>query len=280
MLFDGVLLASDYDGTLVPSAGRMTPGVERALRYFTENGGRFTVVTGRIERAFRPRLPAVVNAPVVLANGALIYDYGAERAVYEAGIGDEGVAPLTAAARAFPGVSFELHLPRMSYVLRPTAETSRHLTGQGIAYECVSSLADVPRPWTKALLVGSAEEIGGIQRLLASDYPEIAFLPTDGCYLEVLKRGVNKGAALQRLAERLRIAPGHVYAVGDGYNDVEMFRAAAASFAPENADAAARAAAGRIVRSNEDGALAEVVALLRERYRAGRADVPPGFDLR
>lgn len=37
-LFDGVLLASDYDGTLVPDTKIVTPGVKKALQFFEENG--------------------------------------------------------------------------------------------------------------------------------------------------------------------------------------------------------------------------------------------------
>ncbi len=50
-LFDGVLLANHFDGTLVPQSGTAMPGVKRAIQFFIENGGRFTVCTGRIYHA-------------------------------------------------------------------------------------------------------------------------------------------------------------------------------------------------------------------------------------
>ena len=64
MLFDGVLLASDYDGTLVPSDKQVTKGVRDALGFFIANGGRFTVSTGRSYLGFHSYSPDIINAPV------------------------------------------------------------------------------------------------------------------------------------------------------------------------------------------------------------------------
>lgn len=74
-LFDGVLLASDYDGTLVPDTKIVTPGVKKALQFFEENGGRFTVCTGRCYLGFHSYSRDIINAPVLLANGGMAYDY-------------------------------------------------------------------------------------------------------------------------------------------------------------------------------------------------------------
>ena len=111
------------------------------------------------------------------------------------------------------------------------------------------------------MITGLARTIAEVQRFL-SERSEIGFLPTDGGFLEVVKRGVDKGTALLRLADAMGIGREHVYAVGDGYNDVEMLRAARLGFAPANGDGAALAAADRVVRSAEQGAVAHVIELL------------------
>ena len=102
------------------------------------------------------------------------------------------------------------------------------------------------------------------------DYPEISFLPTTGGFLEVLRRGVDKGMALLQLADALGIRHEDTYAVGDGYNDVEMLQAAATGFVPANGDERAMAFADYVVRSNEEDAVAHVVEILTEMYRARR----------
>ena len=43
--FDGVLFFSDYDDTLYNSQLAVSPENRAAIRYFQENGGRFSVAT-------------------------------------------------------------------------------------------------------------------------------------------------------------------------------------------------------------------------------------------
>lgn len=58
--FEGMLLACDMDGTLLDSSRRISERNERALRYFTEEGGRFSLATGRAPGA-NPQLPAAAS---------------------------------------------------------------------------------------------------------------------------------------------------------------------------------------------------------------------------
>ena len=86
--FDGVLLASDFDNTILNTeilrrTGCPIPPISRrntdALRYFMANGGRFAVATGRALPAFRlfaDQIP--MNAPAVVCNGGALYDFQTE----------------------------------------------------------------------------------------------------------------------------------------------------------------------------------------------------------
>ena len=77
--FDGVLLASDFDNTILNTelprrTGCPIPPISQrnveALRYFMDNGGRFAVATGRALPAFRMFAEQVpMNAPAVVCNG-------------------------------------------------------------------------------------------------------------------------------------------------------------------------------------------------------------------
>jgi HAD superfamily hydrolase (TIGR01484 family) len=73
--FDGYLLVSDLDGTLLNRASRVPASNARAISYFVKNGGKFSIATGRTELTCLPlvkKLP--INAPLILYNGSLIYD--------------------------------------------------------------------------------------------------------------------------------------------------------------------------------------------------------------
>ena len=74
MFFD-VLLTVDFDRTLTAPDSTIPERNLEAIRYFNQNGGAFTVNTGRslpMTKVFREIVP--VNAPLLLYNGALTYD--------------------------------------------------------------------------------------------------------------------------------------------------------------------------------------------------------------
>lgn len=47
-IFDGYLLVSDMDGTLLNSNGKLSEENKKAIEYFVDNGGQFTLATGRM----------------------------------------------------------------------------------------------------------------------------------------------------------------------------------------------------------------------------------------
>ena len=74
-IFSDVLLTVDYDRTLTATDSTIPERNLTAIRYFIENGGAFTVNTGRslpMTRVFRDIVP--VNAPLLLYNGSAAYD--------------------------------------------------------------------------------------------------------------------------------------------------------------------------------------------------------------
>ena len=62
--FEGMLLSCDMDGTLLDDNKQIPPDNIHALRYFTEQGGRLSLATGRSPYAvdsYGAQVP--VNAP-------------------------------------------------------------------------------------------------------------------------------------------------------------------------------------------------------------------------
>lgn len=77
--------------------------------------------------------------------------------------------------------------------------------------------------------------------------------------LELTAPGVNKGAALAALTEKLGIAPAEVMAFGDAGNDLEMLAWAEWSFAMENGTDAAKGAARYLAPPNYEGGVGRMV---------------------
>ena len=82
------------------------------------------------------------------------------------------------------------------------------------------------------------------------------------CYLEITRRGCNKGGMVARLAGLLDIAPEHIYCVGDNQNDIPMLAISAIPFAPSNCAPEVRAWGPRIVGSCDESCIAQIIGIL------------------
>lgn len=277
--FDGLLLASDFDNTLLYTEEALRSGAPlpalpernlRALEYFCAQGGRFAIATGRALAAFLRHAGDVpMNAPGVVCNGAAIYDFErgeyVETALLDASARQRGQAVLD----RFPGVAVEAyHIDNVIHVVRPNAISRQHEYMTKAALTESPSLLDVPLPLGKLLFEADHETLEGVVSYLtaqgwAEDY-ELIFSVSH--LLEMTIKGANKGGMVRRLAARLGISMDHVYCVGDEANDLSMLQAASQGFAPANASAAVRASGATIVCDAREGALADVVEILDRRY--------------
>ena len=279
--FDGVLLASDFDNTLVYTEDALRSGTpvpelaennRKALEYFMAEGGRFAVATGRALPAFMnyaDKVPS--NAPAVVCNGAAIYDFQKGEYLENALLDDDARVRGQAVLDRFPDAAVEAyHIDNVIHAVHPNEITRQHehLTKVGVTE--APSLLEVPLPLGKLLFEAEHGTLEQIRAFLAEqgwdrDY-ELIF--SGKTLLEMTVRGANKGGMVRRLAGRLGISMDHVYCVGDEANDISMLTAAAEGFAPANCVPAVRDSGATIVADARDGALAEVVARLDRKYGA------------
>ena len=264
MRFKNVLLASDFDGTLADSSGKIPDGVISAIKYFMSEGGRFTVCTGRIYQGFHLYSEAYINAPVLLGNGAMAYDYRNKSVIFNDAIGDEGIPAVEDVLSRFPGVAVETYNFDTVCSINACEDSIHHFTSQGIDFTRISDPKDAPRPWTKVMIYahGCSPDV---QKLL-DGHGEVNYLRTTGDYIEILKKGVDKGTGLLKLGKMLGCEVKDIYAAGDGYNDVDMRRAAAKGFVPENGAPEALNAADFVTRSNDMGCIAHAIEILDSIY--------------
>lgn len=265
MKFDNVLIASDYDGTLYNDEGLITAAVRDKIAYFIANGGKFTVSTGRTYQGFHAYDRSYINAPVLLSNGAVAYDYEKASISFADTVGEEIFDALRDLYKRFPSVSIEMYSFFDSFVINNCEVSTRHLTSQGIDFCEVNDPSEAKAPWSKVMIF-APDDSQAVQQYLSVEHPEVHYLPTTGRYIEIMNTSVDKGTGLLKLADALSVPHNRVYAVGDGYNDVEMLVAAECGFVPCNGCEEALAVAGCVVRSNNDGAVAHVIEKLDEIY--------------
>lgn len=261
--FDGVLLASDFDDTLYGSTCTVSAENCRAITYFTGEGGYFTVSTGRAHRTFAPYASlAPINCPVVLSNGSGLYDFSADRMIFETFLPQRAKQDLTEVAAAIPELGFEAYHGDDIYVHNPNQVTRNHLARAG-AEGLEVPISQMPTPWSKVILQQDRPVLERVRRYMSqrwSAHYEIIF--SNNVLLELTEKGSNKGGMVARLADYLGVSREHIYCVGDNENDLPMLARSAIPFAPSNCAPIVRASGARIVSSCDEDCIAEIIEIL------------------
>lgn len=269
--FQNWLLVSDVDGTL--AWGQEVPERNRqALRQFVEEGGRFTLATGRgfcALRALMADLP--VNAPVITLNGvALVQPDSGE--VLEVTPLSQAAIPLTRTIMArHPETGIFVVDDSRYYIARrpdfpdPLVE-DRLRTFEADGTYVMYPLPMIPRPWHKVIFVHPPERLEELQQeIQALCPPEMYIVRTDVSYLELVPTGINKGTALSQVARMLQIPLEHTVAVGDQENDRELLQASGLAAAPSGAAPCILELADFVAGPCQEGAVADVIEELARR---------------
>ena len=267
--FDGVLFFADYDDTLYNTAHAVSPENRAAIRYLIENGGYFSVATGRAHRTFTPQIKKEdipINAPVVLSNGAAIYDYASNRYLLDSCLDRDAPQWLARLCGEFPGLAFEAYHGEDIYVHNPNRITQDHLAKVG-GSQIVCPIADMPTPWSKAILQQQEPYLKEVQtRLLALYGDRCEAIFSNRYYLEVTAKGCHKGATVARVAQLLYIDPKNLYCMGDNQNDIPMLALSAIPFAPANCSQPVKDWGARLLGHCDDHAVAQAIEILDTIY--------------
>ena len=112
---------------------------------------------------------------------------------------------------------------------------------------------------SKIMLISSIDEASEVLlsiRESIRSFSTATFSKTN--YLEVLPVGANKAKALAVLTENLGFKLSQVAAIGDAPNDVEMLKEVGLPIAMGNASSELKALAEWVVRTNDEGGVAQV----------------------
>ena len=275
-IFDGWLIACDFDNTITNTHGVPVPEKyvseenAAAIRAFMAHGGTFAIATGRSLPDARPvALSVPSNAPTVIYNGAAIYDYTRDEYISAAYLTDsvprirEYMAEVLA---RFPLIGAEFyHEDDLIHACAVNDHVLHHRRLSGAPMIEVSSPAQVPSPIAKVLLEGPAEEVNAAEEFILSQSwgREMELVFSFDTLLEVTAHGCSKADAVSRLADILGITEDRICCAGDHLNVIPMLRSAAVAFAPENAREEVKALPHiRLIASPDRGSVRDMVEKL------------------
>ena len=247
------LLALDIDGTLITRAHQLTDGVRSALINAQRMGKvRVILASGRPTPALHALSEALQLAEyggyLMPFNGGKIVEVATKRVISTQLLDADLIPQLYALTQEF-GVNILTYTEE--YILSEITLTGMPLKVVPSFVEAVQEL--VP----KCLAVGPLDRLKPLAEAVEARLGDrVSAFRSSDFFLELVPKGVNKGASLERLLPLLGKTPADLIAMGDNYNDVEMIRLAGTGVAMGNAPQDIQAIADFVTRSNEEDGVA------------------------
>ncbi len=269
-IFSGCLFACDIDGTLM-SSGKINPRNIEKIEFFMNEGGYFSLSTGRTVGAVGPVLDKIKRvSPSVVANGCMIYDYENKKTLDELFLPENDYYIAKKVLDMGLNVGIEAHSGEKILTINETQETRDHQEYEWISGENVSFEEASKYRWNKVVFFFDNEnDLSSVKEMIAKEKPLSAFSDTSAViagrkrkYYEQFPAGVSKASELDKLKNILKIEKGCYFAMGDYYNDLEMIKNADISAVPEDTPDDIKAYADYIAGSCEDGAVADFIEYL------------------
>jgi Cof subfamily protein (haloacid dehalogenase superfamily) len=268
MLEGGIrLVAVDVDGTLLTSDHVVTARTVEAVQLASSCGVEVMLATSRGPCALQPvlRHAQPLSAAVFVASqGAVTGQYTDDGRLtvlerHPARLSDARQLVRHAAAL---GLVVHWFAAERWYVsgLDPTVEEESRTVG-GVTPE-VADLLSLEEPPDKLMVIAPTHDPSALRALAGRLPTSLMAQASNPRFLEITRRGVDKGAALARLCRRKGLEPMTVAAIGDGPNDLAMLAYAGVSIAPANADSAVLERATFVTRSNDDNGVAYALEVL------------------
>lgn len=248
--FDGVLLCSDWDGTLTYGGALQKENIE-AIRYFQKEGGYFTFASGRYAGHFKQFEPDIIpNTHVICVGGSCIMTREGE-ILYERFCNErfeEYAKLLLRPDSPYQNVAVTYHGSDPIHFDKTTIHSAK-------AHE-ILSLPTIYKGifLTKTTEAAAEEALRFVAPLKFEGYMPMRSFPFS---IELIPENGGKGKAVRWLANLLGCHL--VVAVGDYENDCDMLRMADYGYAVSDGSPMAKAAANRFAATAKSGAVASVI---------------------
>ena len=250
--FDGYLFCSDWDGTLSYNGEISRENIE-AIKYFQENGGLFTISTGRHYLYMRDFYDLVKpNTALISLCGTLIYDEEQSRIIRE-GYVSEPKMPIV------DKVMERADLIKSIVVYYDGCTDGEFLSITDFI-EQREKIAH-SKEYKIVFVTSTESEILELIDYMRGTELNGNFLvrgwPTG---LEIYSRDSAKGSAVRFLKEKTGAHT--LICAGDYENDIDMLEAADIGYAVANAVEGAKAVADRITVDFRENAIAKIISEL------------------
>jgi len=260
--FEGIMICTDLDGTLLKNDKSISKENSEAIEYFKNNGGLFTFVTGRMPFYSLDSYQKVKpNAPIGCINGGGIYDFEKDKYLWAEELARDALEIVEYTDKEFPHIGIQVTAFDKAYFCKDNEAMVwfRKVTG---LKKLTANYYEIHEPLAK--IIFAHEETDEILKLAEGlkHHPKAdkyQFVRTEKRLYEIAPKGITKGTVIPKFSDLFGIDIKKIVAVGDYDNDVGMLKAAGVGIAVANACENAKKAADIVTVSNEEHAIAKII---------------------
>ena len=257
------MLVVDMDDTLLTDNHEISSENKEMLLRAQQMGVYVVLASGRPTSAmieFAKELQCDVNNSFMISfNGSVITDLKEDKILFEHSLTKEQIHSLYDFSQQnnthiITYIDGQIISERHSEYI----DIEKNITG--LKLNIVSSFKDtVTTSAVKCILLEEPEYLKSVESVLKAAMPDLSICMSKPFFLEAAPNGIDKGASIKTLAEKLNIHQSEIIAVGNAGNDLTMVQYAGLGVWVDNVDAELRHFADVIVASNNNHGVAEVV---------------------
>ena len=249
------LVATDLDGTLIPT-GRSTPEIVLdTLEEVMEQGIYVVPATGRTLSGIPSEILSLTGLRYVISsNGAVITDVQTGQRVYERLIPPAEAAALLRRLYTYDAYACA-YIENQPFNWRTLPGFLRRyyrniaFFQQNPRYDLAAYIEENALHVEKIFVAVASQEEKVLLRSEMRQFSDLQLTSTSAWNLELTYRDADKGNALAWLGKSLNILPEEILAMGDNENDHTMLRLAGIAVTPSNGTDATREIADMVIPS-------------------------------
>lgn len=257
------LVAIDCDNTLLDSTANIPKENKNVINILRDKGIKFILATGRNDILVKDYINELgFDAPVIGCNGASIRELASDNLIRLTPLEKDSLKAVfnfcsknKIKFRAFSMThSYSAEKIKSTPNLAHIINTYTKVLSEELIYETVSdmnSLIDTAAVLKIVIVNEDTVFIENIQKELKKIIDIDVVRSNKNC-LDIIKKGVSKGAAVKAYAQELGIIPDEIIAFGDSENDYSMLDMAGFSVAMENGEDILKNIADMVTLSNDE----------------------------
>lgn len=266
-----MLAAIDIDGTLSNSNKELSGYTVSTIIKAQKSGMKIVIASGRPTHglAYYANLLQIYDYGgfVMAYNGGQITNWETGKIIYNQALDSETIAQAIKLARqtnttiiAYSETEILTESPNDMFI--PRLSRNNRMPIHGVDDFLQTALAMNPAP-VKLLLSCPSDVIDEKVKIFKEELKDrMDVFRSADTFIELVPKGIDKGASLSFLAEKLNIHPDQIIAFGDESNDISMLRFVGMGVAVVNATQPAKAAADLITKSNNEDGVAHVLDMM------------------